>query len=284
MDILFVIVRLFISVITIPLLIYLILKGVFSYKDFFKNRLSLYFTLSLGCLAFSFIFYCIPPFLARDQVLLAEIAFGVNFFLVMLTLVFYIEYFHTLYRVVPFFSKLFYYAAGAGFFSLLFDPWKITYLENLGFNQSISDLLLGSILIQTLCMVVIVFRAMQSMKASFDYKMQATSISSDRINDVKSKKRRIDLISLGFVFGAFFGILGLIFPTSYLDILSTLIVFVPQAYIFSRDREMIIYLLAQKIRARTEDLQKSMKILQNQSEVSNVILRTEVLALQTHIL
>ncbi|OLS26678.1 MAG: hypothetical protein HeimC3_07800 [Candidatus Heimdallarchaeota archaeon LC_3] len=106
MDI-FQIIRIISPLTFIIAVLFLVKKNISSRKQYSGKELWLYLTIALGLLALSMAAYSITPFVAKDQYLLAELSLGGTLILIMIGMVFYVEYWHTLYKKIPWISKLF---------------------------------------------------------------------------------------------------------------------------------------------------------------------------------
>jgi len=248
---------------TIPLLLYLVYIGIKSIRHSPKQNIAYFFTLSMGTYALSMIIYLLKPFLSSDQYLLAEFSMGGGLVLLLVGIVFYIEYLHNLYKFTPFFSKLFYYASAAGFISLLFNPWKIVYSPNLQvFTQKISDILLISIFVQIFCVLILFTRAFSQIK-------RRIKISENK-EEIASISRKIDYIYLSYFVAAILIIFGLILQGTELDSLGIIVMLVPQALIFFKSGNFYLYLLAQRVGESTEDLHRNFITLMEQRNDKSV--------------
>ena len=63
---------------------------------------------------------------------------------------------------------------------------------------------------------------------------------------------------------------------SFIDAFGVLLIYAPQAYFYSRDKEILVYLSAQTLREDTKDLQKKLSALHKQSTEFPQILETEI--------
>ena len=200
----------------------------------------------------------------------------------MITLVFYVEYLHILLNRIPIFSKGFYYASGAGFISIIFHPWTIEYISNVGFYPLISNLLLLSLLVQMSCMFFIIYLTFHQNKIRIEkeiaviensIKIKLESVGNlsqiERIPEYKNRVKTFRLITVSILIGGLLGVIGLLPTTRELSLpmIGFLFAFIPQAYILSEETELYFYLLTNKIRATTIDLERIFFLLQ-QSDMS----------------
>jgi hypothetical protein len=275
-----------ISFIGIPFFLYLAYTGVLSYKRS-RNKNMLYFISSFTLFALMMFLYSFTPFLAKGQDFFAEITLGGSFILSMLILPIYIEYFHGIYKNIQYISTIFYFAVGGGFVMLFFQPWEIQYANDLhGYSQTISDLLLICMFIQFACVFFTMIQAYRVIKTKVNDEFmnvdQILKESTDnpellllvenRKDNLHRKNRVLNYIIFSYFLGICVICIGLLFPLSYIDSLGILIIAVPQAYFFSRDKEILVYLSAQKLQEDTKGLQtKFSKLHQQSNEFPHVI-------------
>jgi hypothetical protein len=263
----------------VPVSLYLMYNGIVNYKKS-KSKSTLYYVISFGLLALAMILFTPTALLREGQTFFAELTLGGSFILMMILPVAYIEYFHGIYMKVPYFSKLFYFAVGGGFVTLLFQPWEIRYINTFyGFSQRLSDILIICMFIQLMCIFIIMVQTFRVIKAKLDTELvDETQKPEEDLDDQKSvphsmdykkliqgKKRILNYIALSYLVGMCLIGLGLLIPGSYWDSVGIVVVVGPQAYFFSRDNEILVYLSTQKIREGTIKLKKDLNKLHQQS-------------------
>lgn len=254
----------------------------------------IYFIIALAITVIGMLLYSMAPFLKEEQKFLAEISLGGSLVLYMIALIFCFQFWQILYHEVPWISKTFYLATGAGFISLLNDPWEIYIVENLGFHQTVSFQLIVLIIIQGGCTFIITFQTIYIIREKIDQEFVLTEkfrqgyvrseskrkISVTRKQNLLAKKKHLNLIIYSWLIGLFLTTIGFALPGPYgfnLDTIGALIIIVPQAYILIRDKELLLSLRVQKTRDKAIKLQESFSKLQQQ--LSHQILKTEVQAL-----
>ncbi|OLS26676.1 MAG: hypothetical protein HeimC3_07780 [Candidatus Heimdallarchaeota archaeon LC_3] len=265
-----------------------------TFKKSSRKKTWFNFFIALGLFAVSMAVFSIAPFITKGQDMLAELSLGGGLILVMIGMIFYAEYWHTIYKKIPWFSKLFYFVAGAGLVLLLYHPWEIYYNENYGYTQKLSEIFLGILIIQFICGIMIVTQSLRGIKMRLDSKIlifedfiqnqfdpnQERSELIEGKNSLIKKKKRFDFIIISYFLGLIFVILGIMFPdTIILDSIGVLIAFGPHAVILSKDEELIFYLLSQKVQEEEETLQKKVTLLHQQFNGSSEVPQTEIQAL-----
>ncbi|MFX1284155.1 MAG: hypothetical protein ACFFB5_10890 [Promethearchaeota archaeon] len=291
---LYLILRWFIPFVATLICFYICLQSILIYRQNPKDKFLIYFILALAIAAIGLLFYSMTPFIKEDQKILAEISLGGSFILYCIALIFCFQFWQMLYREVPWITKIFYLATGAGFVFLLYDPWKIYIYENLGFHQTVSFKLIVPIIIQGGCIFIILFKTVHTIRKKIDQefvlteKHQQKYVNSDtkskssatRRRNLQTKKKRLNLIIYSWLIGFFLAVIGLTLPNPYgfnLDVIGSLIIIIPQAYILIKDKELLFSLRVQKTKDKAIKLQESFFKLQQQ--VSHQILETEVQAL-----
>ncbi|GAG70038.1 unnamed protein product, partial [marine sediment metagenome] len=228
---------------SIPFLVYLIVKCLINYEQKTRGKVSLYYSLSLAAIALTMGLYSIRAFLKEGQDLLAELSLGGSMILWLIAIGIYIEYWHTLYKKIPIFSKMFYVAFGGALVLVLFHPWEINYDNLWGYNQSLSDSFIFLLIIQGVCVFVIIYQALGRIKEGIDneilyisdlvHQMIDTQKEKDIFKNKKQelikKKKRLSYITYAFFVGIFFVLLGIIIPgpTLSFDSIGILIIFIP---------------------------------------------------------
>ncbi|OLS26679.1 MAG: hypothetical protein HeimC3_07810 [Candidatus Heimdallarchaeota archaeon LC_3] len=288
--------RFFVPLLTMLVILYVVIKFTFAQKHKSSKELSLNFTIGLGLIALGSGIFSITPLLENGQVLLAELSLGGSLILMMLGMVFYVEYWHALYKKIPWISKLFYFSVGGGFILLLNNPWEIFYSENYGYTQNLSEIFIAVLILQFVCGVVIIILSLRSIKMRIDSKIikfeniiqnelqkedqiiQKIALTDVKIN-LEMKNRRIDLIAFSFIFGIFLIGIGFLPNIILIDFIGILIAYGPQAYILSKDSELILYLLSQRPLEETKNLQNNVNLLPQQFNGSSEIPQSEIQAL-----
>ena len=259
----------------IPVSLYLTYTGLINYKRS-KTKYTLYYIIAFALLAFALVVYTPTALLTKDQDLIAEFTLGGSFILMMIVLPIYIEYFHGIYKRVPYISQIFYYAVGGGFVTLFFQPWEIQYKSDFyGYCQCLSDITVFCLFTQFTCIFIIMFQTFRVIKTKVDIDfVNATQIFKensdnqeivlslkDRKNNLKGKKRVLNYILLSYLIGICLIGIGFLISGSYWDSVGILVIVGPQAYFFSRDNDILVYLSAQKVREETMKLKKELNTL-----------------------
>ncbi|MHA1991532.1 MAG: hypothetical protein ACW981_20510 [Candidatus Hodarchaeales archaeon] len=295
MDI-FQLIRFVTPFIAIFVMLYIVKQNLSNQRDNTEKEMLLYLTLGLGLFIIGLASYSITPFLTESQVLLAEFALGGSLIFIELGLIFYIEYWHSLYKRIPWISMIFYYATGAMFLLLLSNPWEINYVDDYGYSQNISDTFLVVVGIQFICLIIVIFQSIRNIKESLDNKItiietiskeksdiQDTNLISRRKHELARKKNSLDLILISFLIGASIAALGLLPGVVLLESIGALIAFLPQAYILSKDHELLIYLLTQRVKEEKISKIKEKSIMPLESIDSSQIPITEIQSLVSFI-
>ncbi len=264
------------------ILSYVSLNAFILFKRNPKDNFLFYFIIALIFMAVNMLIYSITPFLEVGQESLAEITLGWSIILIMIAIPFYAHYLHLIYQEISWISKIYYIASGAGFISLLNNPWKIYMVENLGFYQDVSLLLIILLSIQGGYIFILSIQALNTIQERIELELtfigknlkKSANDGNRKISSVMkkqkqllSKKRNIDLLKASWTIGIFLTILGLALPGtlySNLDSIGMVIIFFPQAYFLTRDRDLLITLNVHKARDSAIQLQKSLSKLQKQ--------------------
>ena len=290
----YLILRWFIPFIATLILSYVCLQSILIYRRNPKDKFLIYFIIGLTIATISVFLYSMTPFIKEEQKILAEISLGGSIVLYMIALIFCVQFWQILYREVPWISKTFYFATGAGLVSLLNDPWEIYIIENLGFHQTVSLQLTVLIIIQGGCTFIITFQTVHTIREKIDQEFVLTKklrqghvrseskrkSSVTRKRNLQARKKRLNLIIYSWLIGLFLVTIGFALPGPYgfnLDTIGGLIIILPQAYLIARDKELLVSLRVQKTRDKAIKLQESFSKLQQQ--LSHQILETEVQAL-----
>jgi hypothetical protein len=254
---------------------YLILSGILIYRDEPRKEIVIYYSISLSFAAISMLLYSFTPFLKKGQNFYAEITLGGSLILMVITILIYIQYWHTLYREIPVISKLFYLASGASLISIFNNPWEIYYLEGLGFHQDISFIFSAILAIMLLCGIYILlnnlFRVRKIISSELEiiegglHQYQKNKKYSQsllkRQTRLLNNKKSLNWIILFWLVGIILIIIGIILPgeTAFnSDAIGTLLVFLPQAYFITRDKRLLTSLQVEKVRLRARRLKESL--------------------------
>lgn len=272
------------------ILLYLTFTGLMSYKRL-PNRPTLYLIAVFLLLAIMMFIYSLTPLLIEGQDFLAEITLGGGFILAMFVPPIYIEYFHKIYRKIAYISPIFYITVGGGFVMLFFQPWEIQYASYLhGFSHTFSDFFLIIFFIQLACLFFTMVQTFRVIKKGVDDELmnidQIITEGTDnqelgfnmgtRKENLRGKNRILNYILFSYFLGICIICIGLLIPESFIDAFGVLLIAAPQAYFYSRDKEILVYLSAQTLREDTKDLQKKLSALHKQSTEFPQILETEI--------
>ena len=101
-------------------------------------------------------------------------------------------------------------------------------------------------------------------------------LMENRKENLRGRNRMLNYIVLSVFLGFCAVCFGLLVPMSYMDTIGVLIVATPQAYFYSRDKEIMIYLSAQKVQEDTINLKKGINTLRHQSKTLPQIVESEI--------
>ena len=250
--------------------------------------------------------FSFTPFLVEGQQFYAEITLGGTLVLLQIGILIFVQYWHTISREVPVISKLFYITSGASIMILMSrsDLWRIYYVQGLGYHQEISllySLILALVLIfgglilfdnlnrvrQVLHQELKLIDKMKSdLKGSIgddqaSISQQPRVLSRSRLIE---SKQRINIITLSWVIGIIFLLLGIILPgekSLNLDSFGTFLIFLPQAYYYTRDKRLLTILQVQKVQISAKKFHKSFSELDE--DISNEISDENIQALVSFI-
>lgn len=276
-----------ISIIATVIIFYITVNGILLYRQNPKDKFLIHYVLTTSTFGFSVFLYSWTPFLIKGQEFLAEITLGGSLILIQIGAVFYIQYLHRIYPEDSWFPKLFYFATGGGFLSLFNEPWVIFFIEGKGYCQDISIQLLVPLLLQGGCIFLTLFQAFSVIKKRIDQEIILTQqtqqefISKEgteespkqRTKNLFEKKKRLNLIIISWIIGFLLLFLGLIFPghsNFHLDSLGAVVIFLPQAYVFTKDKDLIVSLSVHKAKKSVYRLQKSLYKLQRRFPDQNL--------------
>ncbi|MFX0114772.1 MAG: hypothetical protein ACFFB3_09500 [Candidatus Hodarchaeota archaeon] len=213
--------------------------------------------------------YTIRFFLIKGQDLLAQISLGGSMLLLMVGVIVFAEYLHQLHGKIPWTSTAFYFAAGGSFIALLFQPWKIAYDEEIGYHQSISNVLAVLMVAQIIFLGVISWKTFQSIKEQVQEEIESQGMnisSTGRREELITKKMFLNRIIYCYIIGLILVGLGSLPGVIFLDYLGAIVAFVPQAYILTKDKEILLFLSTKRIKEGLRHLEKQISTVAQQYE------------------
>ncbi|MHA1972269.1 MAG: hypothetical protein ACTSW1_04710, partial [Candidatus Hodarchaeales archaeon] len=176
--------------------------------------------------------------------------------------------------------KLFYYSTGACFVLFFYSPWTICYTEKIGYCQAISDILLIAIFIQIFAVFLLVYQTFKRIKSRINDEISHLKKSIvfgsgknlsllEQIPVLENKLNIFRMIVFSLFFGGFITFLGLteMFMYSSIDTIGFVIAFLPQAYYLSINSDFYLYLLVNKARINTIELEKTLSAIQKSDQV-----------------
>jgi len=233
------------------------------------------FFLGILLIIIGYFLYLFYPLLKKGEEFMAELSLGGSIVFFVFGIFFYMEFWNSLYKKNSLISKFFYLSAGAGFILLISHPWQITYVENYGYTQPISELFLLTIFMEGSFGIIIFSKCIYNIKTLITQRLEyIESILRDKsiMDNEKSillrskinleeKNNRLDLIIILSSLGAFITMIGFFPKTFILDSIGVFMVFFPQIYYFSKDKEIILFLFSQRIQDDVKSLQKNIDSL-----------------------
>ena len=270
-------IRLISPIIILLIIFYYFWNNISIHKNIQTLNYWFYFIVALVFFLLGFFVYIITPVLKKGDEILAEVSLGGSLVFLILGFFFYIEFWNSLYKKNSWLSKIFYLLAGATFILLIFHPWRIVYIENYGYTQSISEILLLTLFLEGLTGVIIFSQCIYKIKTRIKQSIESiNSILENSIIDEQSellnrkknlleKNIHLDIIIISLFLGTIVGMVGLLPKTFIMDSIGAFILFFPQVFYFSKDEELLLFLFSQRVQEDVKNLQKNIYLLHQSS-------------------
>ena len=123
-------IRILFPVVTFLVIIFYFWKNISAHRKISTINHWINFFIGMFFFSLSFFVYLITPLLHKGEVILAEFSLGGSLIFLTIGLLFYFEFWNSIYKKNSWLVKIFYLCAGANFILLISHPWQIIYIEN----------------------------------------------------------------------------------------------------------------------------------------------------------
>lgn len=289
--------RIIFPIIVLFIILYYFWKNVSIQKNIPTLSYWFYFISAMVCFLFGYLIYIIAPALKKGEEFLADVSLGGSLVIIITGFFFYIEFWNSLYKKHSWVTKTFYLFAGATFLLLFSHPWQIVYVENYGYTQPISEILIFTFFVECLSGLIIFSQCISTIKTRI--KESIESINSilkselpiekekfdiiERKKNLQEKNSHLDIIIISLFLGLIIGFIGVFPKTYFLDSLGAFLLFFPQVYYFSKDEELLLFLFSQRVKEDVKNLQKNIYLLHQSSYIETQTQADEIESLMKFI-